>query len=71
LIANSRLTDPDFGRSVSPYQHCVVLVVEHDDQFEALAEWLVLELVLLGIDRLSYLNFLLQDTKQTISVIRG
>jgi hypothetical protein len=70
LIANSRLTNPAFGRSVSLYQHCVVLVVEHDDQFEVLVEWLALELVPLGIDHLSYLNFLLQDTKQTISIIQ-
>jgi Malonate decarboxylase, alpha subunit, transporter len=44
---------------------------EHDDQFGALAEWLALELVPLGIDHLSYLKFLLQDTKQTISIIQG
>jgi phosphoribosyl-dephospho-CoA transferase len=32
---------------------------------------LPLELVPLGIDHVSYLNFLLQDTKQTISIIQG
>jgi hypothetical protein len=30
-----------------------------------------LELVSLGIDHLSYLKFLLQDTKQTISIFQG
>jgi hypothetical protein len=43
---------------------------EHDDQFDALAEWLALELVPLGTDHLAYLNSLLQDTKQTISIIK-
>jgi hypothetical protein len=49
----------------------IVVEHEHDDKFGALAEWLALELVPLGIDHLSYLNLLLQDTKQTISIIRG
>jgi len=42
---------------------------EHDDQFQALAEWLALELVPSGIDHLPYLNYLLQETKQPISLI--
>jgi hypothetical protein len=42
---------------------------EHDDQFDALAEWLALELVPSGIDHLAYLNYLLQHTKQPISLI--
>jgi hypothetical protein len=32
---------------------------------------LPLELVPLGIDHVSHLNFVLQDTKQTISIIQG
>jgi hypothetical protein len=36
---------------------------------EALTE--TLELVLLGIDHLSYLKYLLQGTKQTISIFQG
>jgi hypothetical protein len=38
---------------------------------EALAEWLALELLPFGIDRLSYLHSLLQDTKETITIIQG
>jgi len=32
---------------------------------------MALELFPFGIHHLSYLNFLLQDTKQTISIIQG
>jgi hypothetical protein len=57
-------------RSTTPLLRSLREDFERDDQFEALAEWLALELVPLGIDHLSYLNILLQDTKQTISFIQ-
>jgi hypothetical protein len=42
-----------------PYE---VFEHEHDDQLDALVEWLVLELVPSGIDHLAYLDYLLQKT---------